>query len=262
MNRVLAESRRHPLARCVAAVFVAVALVSVLMVGVETSVSDAVIRDIISMPDGTLPAMRAFIEAVDSPDIEPEARSAMLANPHVWFEEHFGITFEGAVLWTVDKTVLPPEDGQPWFFESRYLGDDPLPQEGLVFSGPDLSLFIQTAQSDGPEGGEPGVIMQRFLEVISGRSQDDWNRLLEIVQEVNRGTVEQQQAFLNDTRAELINYNQRLSAAGTGLYAVDLKLGEEYGGVHFGPVPEGMVLNGQGLAFIGVSAMLVYNSVF
>ena len=263
MNSVLAGLRRCGSARCVVGVFTVVALVSVLAVGIETSVPDGWIRAIIDMQEETLVAMRSFVEAADSPDIDAETRSEMLANPHAWVEQNFEITIEGAILWTVDINVTPPEDGQAWLFESYYLGDDPMMQEAVVFSGPNLCLFIQTSQGgDGTPGLGAAAITQRFLEVISGRSEEEWNGLLKIVQEMNRGSEEEQSFFKAQTRAALINFNQRLSGANTRLQVVAIAPGIEYGAVHFGEIPEGMVMTPQGLTLVGDSVLLVYNALF
>jgi len=262
MKRVLAGLRRCYSTRSVVGALSVAVLVSVLAVGVETSVPDALIESIISMPPGTLAAMHEFIGAADAPDIDPDARSAMLADPQAWFYDNHGITFEGAVLWTADLTVSPPEEGAEWLFESQYLGEEPLRMEGIVLSGPELCLFIQTPHGDGPQGEAAEAITGRFLDAITGRSEEDWNGLLEIVQDVNRGSPEDKAFFSSGTREFLIGSGLRLSGANTRLLVVNIPLGCEYAAVHFGPIPEGYVLELQGLALIGESVVLVHKMLF
>jgi hypothetical protein len=263
-NRMRSSSRRCSMARYVPGVGVVAVLVafSLLTGGTETSVPDEAIRDIISMPEGTPSAMREFVQIADSPDMDVDVRNEMLANPHVWFEENYGIILDDAVLWTVDFSVAPPEDERPWLYESEYLGDDPLMKEAVVFSGPNLCLFIQISEDAGASGGGSDAVTQRFLEVISGRSEEEWNNLRSIVLDVNRANDEEQTLFKEQTRQALINYNQRLSGANSRLLVVDLALGNEYGAVRFGEIPTGMVMTPQALTVIGESVAIVYNSLF
>lgn len=261
-NRMRSSSRRCCAARYVPGVVAVLIALSLFISGTETSVPDEAIQDIISMPGGTLGAMREFVEIADSTDVDVDARNEMLANPHVWFEQNYGITLDDAVLWTVDFTVAPPEDERPWLYESEYLGDDPLMKEAIVFSGPNLCLFIQTSEDADASGERSDAVTQRFLEVISGRSEEEWNSLRSIVLDVNRGDDEEQALFMEQTRQALINYNQRLSGANSRLLVVDLALGNEYGAVRFGEIPTGMVMTPQALTIIGEGAAIVYNSLF
>lgn len=231
--------------------------------GEETTVPDELIRDIVAMPEGTLAWMQEFVQTADELlESDPAARSAMVADPDLWFEETHGVLFEDAVLWAVDLSVSSEEDAA-WLFVSEYLGDGELLDVGIGLTGPELTLFIQAATDPAASSGPPDAITQRVLGVIGSRPDAEWNALRAIVLDANLpGESERKTLLKGETRQALINQGQRLSSQSTRLIVVDHAAGDAAEAVHMPELPFGMIRTPQAITVFGESVLLVYNSLF
>jgi len=227
--------------------------------GEQTTVPEEIVRDVVRMQTGTLALMREFVSIADALlEADPETRSAMVADPHAWFEAEHGVVFEDAMLWVVDLAV-PSEGEAPWLYESEYLGDDVLLDVGIAFTGPDLTLFVQTAADE----DTPDEITQRVLAVIGARPEEELDALRDITLEANLPGESDLELLLKlDTRQALINRNQRLSSQSTRLLVIEHAAGTAAGAVFMPEPPFGMIRAPQAITVFGESVLLIYNSLF
>ncbi len=255
--------RRSPTAVVAILGFLAIVVFGLAGVAEDISVSDELLQTFIAAPDGTLTAMQDFVTQADALyESNPEVRAEMLADPHGWILDNYGIEVTSAVFWTVDLMVPPPLEGAAWLFDSPYLGDGALLPPAIVLSGPELALFIQVPESATPATTTPMSLTQRYLEIIGGRPDSELNNLQAIVLDMNsRASEEEVTLFKEETRRALLNYNQRMSAGETRLLVVDIPLGmsPDYNAVHFGLIPDGTILAPAALAYIGDTCVICFN---
>jgi hypothetical protein len=247
------------LVRPLCAALVVLGVLAFVGIGEETTVPDEIIRDLATMPDGTLPLMHEFVSIADELlETDPETRSAMLADPRLWFETEHSVVFEDAMLWAVDLAV-PSEGEEAWLYVSEYLGDAELLDVGIGLTGPDLTLFIQTAAGE----EVPDAITQRVLGVIGGRPEEEWNALRDIALDANLPGISDLEIVLKqDTRQALINQGQRLSSQSTRLIVIDHAAGIAANALFMPEPPFGMIRAPQAITLFGESVLLIYNSMF
>jgi len=259
MKKVSARFRGSGPTRPLLAVLVVLSAVAFGSSGVDTTVPDELIRDIVTMPEGTLPLMQEFVSIADGLlQTDLETRTALLADPQVWFEAEHGVVFEDAMLWVVDLAV-PSDSEAAWLHESEYLGDGELIDVGIGFTGPDLTLFVQTAADE----DTPDAITQRVLAVIGGRPEEELDALRDLALEANLpGESDLEIVLKQDTRQALINQGQRLSSQSTRLLVIDHAAGIAAGAVFMPEPPFGMIRAPQAITVFGESVLLIYNSLF
>jgi len=233
------------------------------LLGQESALRDTVIGQIVKMDDGTISEMIAFVDEADALlDTDPGAREAMLVDPMAWFAGR-EIGFRDAIVWTIDLTIDPP-DAEPWLFISPYSGDQDLKQEALVFSGSEVATIFQVSDTAAPGATSPTEPVQSILEQISARSESEWEALRRAVLGLNLpGSTEERAFAVLQTRMYLDQVaGVQLSSGNTKVTSVLIPLGEEYGAVHFGEIPEGQILMATGIAIVGDSAVIIYNGTF
>jgi len=227
------------------------------------TVRDQLIAGIIGAPDTMFEAMHAFVESADALfETDPDAYAERLANPDAWFEAEYGITLKNASVWTIDLTFEPPTDGALWLFESPYVGDGTLQDQGLFFSGPGLAMMLRVVGDDEASDAEPaGSYTQQFLEIISSRSEDALATMRTVTLRANLpGDNLERQAILEQPRETFYSAGVTLSAASTELLVIDLAVGVEYGAVHFGEILEGQVRAPNGFVVFGEHSAVAYNA--
>ena len=204
--------------------------------------------------------MRDFVESMDSPDISPEDRSAALSDPAHWIEENWGITLEGRyVFWSIDLTVEPPEGAGGWLFVSPHVGELPLLKEAVVVGGPRISMIVQSTTEADPADIEDDALIAGVLELLSSHSPADWDGLRELMAGLNSFSVPEAEvaAFKDNARDFVVNSGAKFSSLNTKITVLDRVLAEDYGAIHFGPIPRGAVLLREAIAYIGETGALV-----
>jgi len=257
---------QHMGSRWLRALSMGVVLLVVLAVGAsaqQTSVVDELLRLITAMQSNTLELMDEFIQTIDDPNTPADERAAMLQAPQAWLVER-GVEISDAVIWAGDLTLENEEGKSDWITIYEYLGDNELNRIGIGLCGPEICQLIRDELVLGEDGQAPDSITQAFLSVITNRSAEDWNELMDIVLEVNRSDdAALRGEFFDEMRAFAVARGQRLSVADTQLYGIALPPAVvEYGSVAFGEIPPGMVRATEALVLFGETGFIVYQGLF